>query len=482
MLDKNSVSIIVKKLVDKYGENEKIRIKFPDNPNKWLASETELFAAINELQAISTQSELYHLLISKNAHETLLLLIIHQNSDISSKVISFLEEISEVDDITERERAIPFIRELLKAGLIETILSNLKRLDINLTDESAAIVSTLSLLDNLIDLEVDIKDEELEKLIDWMLQTINLNSNFTTAKLSIVELLSVLMIGHRELIEYFGDKNGIDSLLIQVSSYRQKIAESSEEKEYLKQIFSCLCTLLLDCDKNKEKFLEDEGPKFIELVLRDKSKYVALNNLKLGCLEVFSHSLTTTSNINQTVSKCCETFIQCKGLQVLFPFFMNPASALHKKLKNDTEMYLEDVEEHILSIILYLLKYTQDANCLQRLLIKFSENGFQKTIRLLGYHDKYFAAADPDDKISAKTFTLQTIDYIILLVCYLSNHYEIYSPDSGEIFSVKIKKLMQADTGKEILLQMELYMEELDSNEEKNSLELLVGYFKKLIS
>ncbi|CAF4319526.1 unnamed protein product, partial [Rotaria magnacalcarata] len=66
-------------------------------------SEIELNDAVQELHAVATQSVLYHVLVNMNGINLLMGLLTHENTDISIAVISLLQELTDVDTLTESE-------------------------------------------------------------------------------------------------------------------------------------------------------------------------------------------------------------------------------------------------------------------------------------------------------------------------------------------------------------------------------------------
>lgn len=78
-----------------------MRIKFPDQPDKFMESELELNDEIQSLHIISTVPEYYPLLVGANVVTTLCGLLSHDNSDISIAVVDLLQELT--DSIVEEE-------------------------------------------------------------------------------------------------------------------------------------------------------------------------------------------------------------------------------------------------------------------------------------------------------------------------------------------------------------------------------------------
>lgn len=477
----------------KYTDNQKLRIKYAEDPNKFAISETELFAALDELQGVTTQPELYHILISKKTLETLLSLLAHENTDISAKVIATLQELTDLDDRDGQSSFDPLIEALLDANIIDLIVSNLARLNYKLKDEAQAINNSLDIIDNLIDFDSNVATIGSEPLIKWMITQLKGNVEFNSIKLSVGELLSVLLMNSNENKLHLGEIGGIDVLLQQVAYYRRVAPTTGEEHEFLEQTVNCLCIATSNCDYNRESFLNEEGVDLVELILREKREAVKKSNIKLSTLKLFNHVLTSDKNQDSIVSKCCERFVTVLGLRVLFPFFNNPKLVLNERVKKkEYHRFLDEVEEHTSAVLLAMLKHCQNTEHTQRILVKLAESGFDKFNRALDLHDKYFRIVQNQDNTeeesrsierSSSHFTLRAIDYIILLVCYLGTHFETYDPTSGETLSSYIKKVssMRSQFKHQLIMGTRRHMEEVsDSAEERESLTLLLKHFEKI--
>lgn len=60
--------------------NQEMRIKFPDNPEKFMESEIDLHGMIEELKIVATVPDLYSVLVDLNTIPSLLELLAHQNT------------------------------------------------------------------------------------------------------------------------------------------------------------------------------------------------------------------------------------------------------------------------------------------------------------------------------------------------------------------------------------------------------------------
>jgi hypothetical protein len=78
----------------KITKNQKMRMKFPDEPEKFLESEMELHTEIQELYAVAASPELYPILVQTGAVTSILGCLAHENTDISIAAIGLLQEMT----------------------------------------------------------------------------------------------------------------------------------------------------------------------------------------------------------------------------------------------------------------------------------------------------------------------------------------------------------------------------------------------------
>ncbi len=84
-------------------KNQEMRVKFPDQPEKFMDSEIELNAEIQQLHVISTVPSLYNILVESNTCQTLVGLLTHDNSDIAIAVVDLLQQLTDADLEGEEE-------------------------------------------------------------------------------------------------------------------------------------------------------------------------------------------------------------------------------------------------------------------------------------------------------------------------------------------------------------------------------------------
>ncbi|XP_058453702.1 beta-catenin-like protein 1 [Malaya genurostris] len=401
-------------------KNQEMRIKFPENPEKFMESEIELNDVIQELRSVATVPDLYPLLVDLSGVSSLLELLSHQNTDISVAVVDLIQELTDVDILHESmdgaETLIEALRNQQAAGLL---VQNLERLDETVKEEADGVHNTLAIFENLMEIKSEIAKEIAEQgLFLWIFKRLRAKMPFDTNKLYCSEILSILLQDTHENRKLLGNLDGIDVLLQQLAAYKRHDPSSTEEQEFMENLFNSLCSALM-ATENREKFLKGEGLQLMNLMLREKK--LSRN----GSLKVLDHAMSGPDGRDN-----CNKFVDILGLRTIFPLFMKTPKRNKKRLLSTDEH-----EEHVVSIVASMLRNCKGAQR-QRMLTKFTENDFEKVERLMELHFKYLEKVELVDqeidqqitareleededviyikRLSGGLFTLQLIDYIIL--------------------------------------------------------------------
>ncbi|XP_075248721.1 beta-catenin-like protein 1 [Convolutriloba macropyga] len=428
----------------KVSRNQEARIKFPDNPEKFMQTELELHDEIVEMRAIATQPEIYPLLLATEtgALKTIITLVNHDNTDMSVAVIELLHELSDVDTLNEStEGAQLLVDELSEFRVVSVLVQNMERLDeANQKEEAQAIFNSLGIVENILEFKPDLSFEVASNqgLLPWIIRRLKMKSGGDVAVKSYAsEILAILLQNSDDVKRQLGESDGIDTLLQQLSQFKRRDPNSSEDAEFMENTFDCLCSALMCADPNRSQFLEGEGLQLMNLLLREKKRS------RFGALKVLNYALSGTEGADN-----CLKWVDILGLRSIFPLFMRPPS-----ITKGCGYTTEQCEEHILSIIYWLIRNipaalnssTDQPTAVQqrvRLMNKFTEKDFEKIDRLMELHFKYNLKVrgcdrkidaqkrelmeigeDIDDeledefyleRLDAGLFTLQLIDYIIL--------------------------------------------------------------------
>lgn len=422
-LDETKLKRLVLALEKRATKNQELRIKFPDEPTKFLNSEVELHDTIQDLRTLATAPDLYPTFVDLQCVPSLLGLLSHENSDISIAVVDLIQELTDIDTLNESEDGTSALIQALATNQISALLvQNLDRLTENSKEESDGIHNTLSIVENLIEFRPEVCKEVADAgLLVWLTKKLKVKIPFDNNKLYASEILSILLQNEPENRKVFSDIAGspLDSMLQQLAYYKRHNPANDEEQEMMENLFDCLCSLLLH-SPNRDKFLKAEGLQLMNLMLREKKIS------RSGALKVLNHALIGVEGKDN-----CTKFVDILGLRTIFPLFMKTPKKSQRK-----GVSAEEHEEHAISVIASLLKNCRGSQR-QRLVAKFTENDHEKVERLMELHFKYlerveFAehkiAKEGLDKIedeeeiylrrlSGGLFSLQLIDYIIVDSC-----------------------------------------------------------------
>ncbi|XP_053202348.1 beta-catenin-like protein 1 [Panonychus citri] len=438
--DEISLKRMILQFERKVLKNQEHRIKYSNDALKFMETEVELFEIIKKLQVTSTQPELYHVLIELKVLTTLIGLLVHENTDISCAVVSLLQELGDVDDSDDYEKVSILLDSLIESQIIQQLVFNMTRLDESVKEESEGVYNSLAIIENLLDYKPELS-KDCQSLLSWLLQRMKAKLPFDGNKLYASEILCILLQNNDENRKQLGSLGGIDTLLQQIAYFKRHDVSSADEREYLENVFDCLCSALLCCSSNRKLFFDGEGIELMNLILKEKKKGTS-GSLRMGTVKVLNHLLSEDKGRDSVLEDCCNKFIEIFGLASIFPIFLKPKSITLGQKKKEANVVIDDVEEHCCSIILALLKHSKVENK-RRVLNKFLENNMEKTERLVELHFKYADRLIRCDSLIRKEraqkmandenideeqifirrltegglFTLQIVEQIILIIC-----------------------------------------------------------------
>jgi beta-catenin-like protein 1 len=98
----------------KINKNQMLRVKYSDQPEKFMESEIELNQEINELYPLAASPELYPVFIQSGSLTSVLGMITHENTDISITTIGLIQELTDPEVLRETEEAITLVDALLQ--------------------------------------------------------------------------------------------------------------------------------------------------------------------------------------------------------------------------------------------------------------------------------------------------------------------------------------------------------------------------------
>lgn len=349
--------------------NEKNRMKFPDQPDKFMDSELELDEAVGELQVVAGAPELYSDMVKMGLMQTILGLIPHENTDISVSAIALLHEITDPETAVEADDPVMLVDALVKNSLFELMVQNLKRLDEAVEEDQQGVHDTMGVIENLVELEpvvVDIICQKTE-ILPWLTERLREKRKPLRNRIYVSEILSILLQNSPANQKKFAQqKDSVGKLLEVVAAYKRKDPQNSEEEEFVENAFDVLCNVLL-LPEGQEFFLKDEGLELLIIMIKEK-KFARRRALKV---------LDFALNGNPVN---CERWVEILGLKTLFSAFMKKSGSKASEEQED--------EEHAVSTIVNLLK-SLHGDSLKRVLNKFLEDNHAKVERLIELHIKY---------------------------------------------------------------------------------------------
>uniref|UniRef100_A0A672NC50 Beta-catenin-like protein 1 n=1 Tax=Sinocyclocheilus grahami TaxID=75366 RepID=A0A672NC50_SINGR len=391
-VDESTVKKMILTFEKRSYKNQELRIKFPDNPEKFMEAELDLNDIIQEMHVIATIPELYHLLVELNAVHSLLGLLSHDNTDILSitnhqrsyfiAVVDLLQELTDIDTLHESEEgAEVLIDALLEGQVVALMVQNMERLDETVKEEADGVYNTLAVIENMAEFRPGLCTEAAQQgLMQWLLKRIKAKMPFDANKLYCSEILAILLQNNDKTRELLGEMDGIDVLLQQLSVFKRHNPATAEEQEMMENLFDALCSCLMH-PANRDRFLRGEGLQLMNLMLREKKVS------RVSALKVLDYGV-----IGPEGSDNCHKFVDILGLRTIFPLFMKTPKKMKKVGVSDKEH-----EEHVCSIIASMLRNLKGQQR-SRLLSKFTENDCEKVDRLMELHFKYLEAVQLADK------------------------------------------------------------------------------------
>ncbi|KFZ47587.1 Beta-catenin-like 1, partial [Antrostomus carolinensis] len=330
-LDESSVKKMILTFEKRSYKNQELRIKFPDNPEKFMESELDLNDIIQEMHVIATMPDLYHLLVELNAVQSLLGLLGHDNTDIlqlseqlsshvSIAVVDLLQELTDIDTLHESEEGAEVLIDALVEGQVVALLvQNLERLDEGVKEEADGVHNTLAIVENMAEFRPEMCTEAAQQgLMQWLLKRLKAKMPFDANKLYCSEVLAILLQNNDDNRELLGELDGIDVLLQQLSVFKRHNPSTAEEQEMMENLFDSLCSCLM-LSSNRDRFLKGEGLQLMNLMLREKKIS------RSSALKVLDHAMIGPEGTDN-----CHKFVDILGLRTIFPLFMKSPKKIKK--------------------------------------------------------------------------------------------------------------------------------------------------------
>ncbi|KAJ9645477.1 hypothetical protein H2204_001057 [Knufia peltigerae] len=357
----------------KINKNAELRAKYESEPMKFVGSEADLDAEIKGLSLLSEHGELYEEFVKLGCVGSLVGLLAHENTDIAIAVCELLAELTDEDSSTNEEQWKSLAQAMIKADLIDLLVSNLGRLDEANESDRAGVYHILNVLENILS---DTQYQEVagskDGLMSWLLVRVKKADPTARGKVGqnrqyAAELLAILLQSSRANRERFARKEGVDTLLELLSVYRKRDPEKdSDEEEYAENLFDCLACVVEE-KIPADKFIEGEGVELCLIMLREGRL------AKARALRVLDHAMSGANAVAVSMK-----FVDAAGLKTIFGMLMKS----HKMERS--------LLEHLIGILASLLRYLPGGTAERiRTLAKFVENNYEKTHKLVELRKEY---------------------------------------------------------------------------------------------
>eukprot|EP00900_Chrysochromulina_parva_P024021 jgi/Chrpa1/6252/Chrysochromulina_OHIO_Genome00017831-RA len=356
VMDANSLKGLILHVEKQINQNTQLRMKYADQPERFMDSELELYQALKGLHAVAAAPELYPVFVKTRCVPSLIGLLAHENVDISSDVLDLMQEMTSAEDATPDDLLV-LVDALLEHEAAATLVDHMKRLDEAKEEEAAAVHSTLSIFESVLEARPDaaVALAQSAGLLSWLLQRVRVRG-FHAIKLYASELLSMLLQQNASNQAYLGATcDGVIGLLTAVAQYKRKEPQDLEEAELVENLFNALSSAL-SLEANQVLFLRAEGLELMLLTLKE-AKYAAR-----GALRVLDAALVANG-------ANAERFADLRGFKTLFPLLGGapPPPPSFAKGRGEREAAQRAHDAHVVGI-LGTLFYQLEGEHRQRLL------------------------------------------------------------------------------------------------------------------
>lgn len=317
VIDVRGLKKIVLGFERKLRDNLEARMKYMDQPDKFVESEVDLDEEIKKMHSLAAAPDLYPELVRLNAVSSILGLLSHENTDIAIGVVDLLNDLTDEDVIGESdEPALILVDALIENNALELLIQNLARLDEADSDEGTAVFNTLSIVENMIEVKPQVAELVCErtKLLRWLLTRLKVRE-FDVNKLYASEILAILLQNSTINQRRLGQLNGVDTILQAVAMYKSRDPKTTDEEEMLENLFDCLCSVVMPTE-NKDRFVKAEGVELMIIIMKQKRLAYA------SAMKALDFAMTRCT-------AACERFVDVQGLKTLFAAFMGKVSSVH---------------------------------------------------------------------------------------------------------------------------------------------------------
>eukprot|EP00921_Rhytidocystis_pertsovi_P007832 GHVQ01012987.1.p1 GENE.GHVQ01012987.1~~GHVQ01012987.1.p1 ORF type:complete len:460 (+),score=51.73 GHVQ01012987.1:487-1866(+) len=380
-LTSNNIRRAVAQFEKRIKKNQEDRIKYSDDPEKWLKSEVGLDEEVRKFTQMAAFPEIYPEFVKLGGVSMLVGLLNHANSDIAVDVMDVFSEITDPDTLREVTDPEEFIEELLNCQFPEMCVDTILRINEEENGEEA-ISNVLQVIENLSDIQPNICERfaKAQKFVVWLLRRIRQGTRIDYNRVYASEILGIILQNapqYKDVLRHKG-VDGVDKLLRSIAPYRKRNPTSIDEEELVQNIFDCLCSLML-VPAHQVTFGKAQG---LELMIR------MMKERKFAC----PLSIRLCNFALNNCAENCEIFVQKLGLKQLFPLLMYKGVVIKRGSESEKEH-----DEHSVGILQSICRWCSGVS-VDRVLNKFTENRCEKLERLVELHEKYQSRVTAADR------------------------------------------------------------------------------------
>jgi beta-catenin-like protein 1 len=399
-----SLKICLNNLEEKYQKNKDLRKKFKGNPTQYADSEADLHEEIKVLQRIAAYPDLIIPFLDLKGIEILINILQHENIDIVSDSLIVIDEITDSDFLQDIENPKEFLEYFITNNIFEILVNTLSRLNEKNKDDVQIVSDILSIFENFIEIYSFAGQVicEKTKLLNWLIKRIGQKDGINI-RLFCSELINSLISSTVDHQMLFMKRDGLNKAMSVFLD--SDIPKDEVEEEFIFNIVDIICCVLLNREA-QEEFKNLHGINHMLNIMRE-------NNI----FRILAVKLLNFVTLNNETN--CSELIELEGLKSIFSYFMGKGL---KGKKN--EDIIESIEEHILSLIASLFKFTKSVQY-DRLIYKFKENNHEKCERIIEFYKKYddlLKGEEDEERFENVLFTLQYA--AIILGCLLTCSHE----------------------------------------------------------
>ncbi|KDQ14244.1 hypothetical protein BOTBODRAFT_145829 [Botryobasidium botryosum FD-172 SS1] len=378
-------------------KNQDQRSKYPNDPTKFIDSESDLDMALKSLLPLAQAPALaYPELVRSGTVVKLVDLLTHENVDIAIDVVEVVHELTDedvgdqIDENEEGESKEETLKVLIDAlelalrnivklenQIFELLVQNFGRLDEAQESDRQGIFHTLGqhnvvsrsvgIFENLVGFSPALARTIVNKttILPWLLNRIT-SKTYDENRGYASELLAILLQNDRENRLEMAKHNGVETALKVLSQYRRRDPPTADETEFMENVFDALCSALMEPEV-KKAFLHEEGVDLMVIMMKEKLL------ARSRSIKALDHALAGPAGAPN-----CEAFVEALGLKTLFSLFMG------KSKKQKSASPVSEDTTHVLGIMSSLFtNLASDSPPRVRLLTKFVESDYEKVDRLL---------------------------------------------------------------------------------------------------